>query len=120
MIRESITKEQYKQIRTRLKYTQAEFATELGIDKQTVSRHETGERGISKTIAILIGYIFEKQKQERKMKKFNYIVWVGATPDYYINYEDAIRDYNDWIDKGYDDVVLEKINASYYILSIAY
>ena len=110
MIRESITKEQYKQIRTRLKYTQAEFATELGIDKQTVSRHETGERGISKTIAILIGYIFEKQKQERKMKKFNYIVWVGATPDYYINYEDAIRDYNDWIDKGYDDVVLEKIN----------
>ena len=66
MIRESITKEQYKQIRTRLKYTQAEFATELGIDKQTVSRHETGERGISKTIAILIGYIFEKQKSERK------------------------------------------------------
>ena len=62
MIRESITKEQYKQIRTRLKSTQAEFATELGIDKQTVSRHETGERGISKTIAILIGYIFEKQK----------------------------------------------------------
>ena len=45
------------------------------------------------------------------MKKFNYIVWVGATPDYYINYEDAISDYNDWIDKGYDDVVLEKINA---------
>ena len=24
--------------------------------------YETGERGISKTIAILIGYIFEKQK----------------------------------------------------------
>ena len=63
MIRESITKEQYKQIRTRLKYTQAEFATELGIDKQTVSRHETGERGISKTIAILIGYILEKQNK---------------------------------------------------------
>tara|TARA_R100000995_G_C3442862_1_gene104203 strand:- start:2 stop:190 length:189 start_codon:yes stop_codon:yes gene_type:complete len=62
MIRESITKEQYKQIRTRLKYTQAEFATELGIDKQTVSRHETGERAISKQTSILIGYVFEKQK----------------------------------------------------------
>ena len=62
MIRESITKEQYKQIRTRLKSTQAEFATELGIDKQTVSRHETGERSISKQTSVLIGLLYEKQK----------------------------------------------------------
>ena len=39
-------------------------------------------------------------------KKWNYIVWVGATPDYYVNYDDARRAYNEWVDEGYDDVQL--------------
>ena len=38
--------------------------------------------------------------------KYKYIVWVGATPDYYVEYEDALRAYNEWLDKGYDDVQL--------------
>ena len=38
------------------------------------------------------------------MSRWNYIVWVGATPDYYVNYEDAKRAYDEWIDEGYDDV----------------
>lgn len=38
--------------------------------------------------------------------KWNYIVWVGATPDYYVNYKDAKRAYDEWIDEGYDDVHL--------------
>ena len=37
------------------------------------------------------------------------IVWVGGNDDYYKKYEDAKRDYDDWIAKGYDDVVLERI-----------
>lgn len=32
---------------------------------------------------------------------YNYIVWVGGCDDYYVNYSDAIRDYWEWIDKGY-------------------
>ena len=40
---------------------------------------------------------------------YNYIVWVGGVDDYYINYEDAKRDYNYWINQGYNDVILEEI-----------
>ncbi len=43
------------------------------------------------------------------MSRWNYIVWVCATPDYYVNYEDAQRAYDEWIDKGYDDVIIEEI-----------
>jgi len=43
------------------------------------------------------------------MSRWNYIVWVGATPDYYVNYKDALRAYDEWIDKGYDDVIIEEI-----------
>ena len=38
------------------------------------------------------------------MGEWNYIVWVGDTPDYYMNYEIAKKVYDKWIDEGYDDV----------------
>jgi len=44
------------------------------------------------------------------MAKYKYIVWVGGVDDYYKNYEDAKRAYNEWIDKGYDDVQIEEID----------
>jgi hypothetical protein len=34
-----------------------------------------------------------------EIDKYKYIVWVGATPDYYVEYEDALRAYNEWLDK---------------------
>ena len=40
---------------------------------------------------------------------WRWIVWVGGTDDYYKNYEDAKRDYYEWIDKGYDDITIEEI-----------
>ena len=40
---------------------------------------------------------------------YTYIVWVGGVDDYYVNYSDAKRDYDYWINQGYDDVILEKI-----------
>ena len=43
------------------------------------------------------------------MSKYNWIVWVYDTPDYYVYYEDAERDYFDWIDNGYDDVIIQEI-----------
>jgi hypothetical protein len=41
--------------------------------------------------------------------KYKYIVWVGGVDDYYVNYENAKRDYDYWISQGYNDVILEKI-----------
>ena len=41
--------------------------------------------------------------------KYKWIVWVGSCDDYYVHYKDAKRDYNHWINKGYDDVIIEKI-----------
>jgi hypothetical protein len=43
------------------------------------------------------------------MTKYKYIVWVGGVDDYYENYEDAKRDYNEWKEKGYDDVQIEEL-----------
>ena len=43
--------------------------------------------------------------------KYNYIVWVGGCDDYFVYYTDAKRDYNKWIEQGYDDVILEEIKA---------
>jgi len=44
------------------------------------------------------------------INKYKYIVWVGGVDDYYTNYKDAKKDYDDWISKGYDQVSIVKIN----------
>ena len=41
--------------------------------------------------------------------KYKYIVWIGGVDEYFTNYTDAKRNYDHWIDNGYDDVVIEKI-----------
>ena len=41
--------------------------------------------------------------------KYKYIVWVGGNDDYYKNYNDAKRDADEWKAKGYDDVIIERI-----------
>ena len=41
--------------------------------------------------------------------KYNWIVWVGGTDYYYVHYKDAERDYDEWIEKGYEEVCIEKI-----------
>ena len=43
---------------------------------------------------------------------WRYIVWVGGNDDYYKNYNDAKRDADEWIAKGYDDVIIEEIQES--------
>ena len=48
-------------------------------------------------------------QQNKKNDNWNYIVWVGACDDYYKNYDDAKRDYDEWVDDGYDDVHLYKL-----------
>jgi hypothetical protein len=41
---------------------------------------------------------------------YNYIVWVGGCDDYFVFYDDAKRNYDYWISKGYNDVIIEKID----------
>jgi hypothetical protein len=41
--------------------------------------------------------------------KYKYIVWIGGVDDYYANYTNAKRDYDNWIKEGYDDVYIEFI-----------
>ena len=43
------------------------------------------------------------------MNKWKYIVWVGGCDDYYVDYEQAKKHYDEWIEKGYDDVFLTEI-----------
>jgi len=57
-----LTKEQFKTIRTELQYTQQELAKLLGVDTMTVSRYETGNIEISKTISILLKRIYQDEK----------------------------------------------------------
>ena len=44
------------------------------------------------------------------MDKWKYIVWVGGVDDYYTDYKRAKEHYDQWIEQGYDDVILEKID----------
>jgi hypothetical protein len=45
----------------------------------------------------------------KKYYGWKYIVWVGGVDDYYTNYLDAKKAYDEWIEQGYDNVILEKI-----------
>ena len=41
--------------------------------------------------------------------KYKYIVWVGDIDDHYDNYQQAFEALEDWVEKGYDDVILETV-----------
>ena len=40
---------------------------------------------------------------------WKYIVWIGGVDNYYENYEDAKQEFDKWISRGYDDVIIEEI-----------
>ena len=42
-------------------------------------------------------------------KGWRYVVWVGGCDDYYTTYERAKEHYDKWIEQGYDDVHLLKL-----------
>jgi len=48
----------------------------------------------------------------KENKKWKYIVWVGGCDDYYSNYKKAKQHYDEWINKGYNDVIIEKIERN--------
>ena len=42
--------------------------------------------------------------------QYKYVVWVGGIDDYYTTYQKALEDHNEWIEKGYEDIQLIKLN----------
>lgn len=52
-----MTPQEFKQIRSELGLTQVKIAEALGVTWRTVARYESGERPITRTIAILLGFI---------------------------------------------------------------
>ena len=38
-----------------------------------------------------------------------YLVWIGGTPNEFDNILDAMIEQMEWVSKGYDNVVIEKI-----------
>ena len=57
-INNRLTKEQFKQIRTELQYTQREMAELLGITIRAISYYESGQKPVSKTVSILTKRIY--------------------------------------------------------------
>ena len=43
------------------------------------------------------------------MTKNKYIVWVGSTPNFFNSLLDAEIEKLEWTNKGYSDIVIEKI-----------
>ena len=39
--------------------------------------------------------------------QWQYIVWVGGVDDYYTTYATAKNHYDKWIERGFDDVILQ-------------
>ena len=44
--------------------------------------------------------------------KYNYILWVGGVSDYYTDLDRAVKHFWEWIDKGYEDVILEDLKTN--------
>ena len=43
--------------------------------------------------------------------EYKYVVWVGGVDDYYTTYNRALEDFNEWTEKGYNDVQLLKFKG---------
>ncbi len=50
------------------------------------------------------------------MEQCKYVVWVCGVDDYYTDYERAKEHYDEWIDQGYDDVVLLELKPNKELL----
>ena len=51
-----------------------------------------------------------KKKYKSIGSQWKYAVWVGGVDDYFTDYRSAKTNYDHWVNEGYDDVQLEKLN----------
>jgi transcriptional regulator with XRE-family HTH domain len=57
--------EELKAARARLGFTQAQLAAELGVHAMTVSKWETGQRGIPEPVARLVQRLVAERRAKR-------------------------------------------------------
>lgn len=55
-----MTAKEFKEIRKKLRFSQAEMAEKLKLDQSTISAYETGRRPIMGTVAELLKRIYEE------------------------------------------------------------
>ena len=68
-----LTKDQFKNIRNQLGYTQAKFSEMLGITIRMITYYESGQRIPSKTVSILAKKTYQEeigQKNKNEQLKF--------------------------------------------------
>ena len=53
-----------------------------------------------------------KKKYKSIGSQWKYAVWVGGVDDYFVDYRSAKRNYDHWVNEGYDDVKMEKLHDS--------
>ena len=51
--------------------------------------------------------------QDKTQVEYKWIVWAGGVDDYYTSYEEALEHYDEWIEQGYEDVQIEKIDEAF-------
>jgi transcriptional regulator with XRE-family HTH domain len=61
-----VTGTELRQIRDRLRLTQAAFAARLGMTPNSLARLERGERGVSETVAILARLLAREARPSRR------------------------------------------------------
>lgn len=64
----SVTRAELKRIRSALGLTQAAFAAELGVYRETVARWETGSRRIAEPVARLARRLVREAKNRQKRR----------------------------------------------------
>ena len=57
-------------------------------------------------------YAVRVMRRTQMNNKWKYVVWVGGCDDYYTEYERAKEHYDEWIEQGYDDVHLLKLEEN--------
>ena len=43
------------------------------------------------------------------MDNYKYVLWLGVFDYYYTSYKKAKKDYDRWVEQGYDDVYLQEV-----------
>ena len=64
-----VTRQQYRAVRLRLNYTQAELAAKLGITRETVSKRESGSEPITCEASLALRYELVAQLGEYSLPK---------------------------------------------------
>ena len=62
-------------------------------------------------MAFYINSFYSKEEVKKEMK-YNYVLWIGGVDDYFVDLDQAHQNFWEWIDKGYEDVILQDLKTN--------